>query len=333
MKNWAVVLSSALYLASCGSLPEYGDLNISGQTALPEAGNLISVTTWNIGYGALGADADFLSDGGSSVRALSRDDIQDAAIEIGRNVGAFGSQFILLQELSDAGYITRTVPVRAEIEKNLTAYSTIYWEDLGLSELSPWRVSHGMGVYGLRDISASQAYALPQEPGTILLDIKRYYAAIVTEGPIRNSDHKWILLNVHLSAFDDGGDIRRAQIKALFDFAVDQFNAGNHVVIGGDWNMRIADTDFAHTTSPDDLFWIHDFPPELLPAGWKFGVDRRTPTVRTLNKPYIAGDNFTAIIDGFVYSPNVHLREVKTADFGFEHTDHHPVTATFMAVH
>ena len=73
-------------------------------------------------------------------------------------------------------------------------------------------------------------------------------------------------------------------------------------MLGGDWNMRISDTDFAHTTADKDLFWIYDFPEDLLPDGWRFGVDERTPTVRTLHKPYVEGENYTTIIDGFAYS-------------------------------
>ncbi len=93
--------------------------------------------------------------------------------------------------------------------------------------------------------------------------------------------------------------------------------------------MRISDADFPHTTADEDLFWIYDFPQDLLPEGWQFGVDEHTPTVRTLHKPYVEGENYTAIIDGFAYSPNVRLQRITTTDLKFENSDHHPVTAEF----
>lgn len=316
----------ALVLASCGALPEYGPIGSTGPSDLPEAGRQISVTTWNVGYGALGADADFLADGGENMRALDAGTIAVATREMGHQVGAFNTQFILLQELASASFLTRNVPVRATIEDSLPEYSQAYWEDLGASP--PLQVSHGMGVYALNEI-AVRSEEIPQEPGFFFLTIKRYYAAIIGEVPIENSERNWVLINIHLSAFDKDAGVRRAQIEAVFDLAQAEYAKGNYVVIGGDWNMKISPEAFAHTTEDEDLFWVHDFPPEMLPTDWNFAHDTGTPTVRTLHKPYVEGENFTMIIDGFAYSPNVRARDVQTLDLGFEHSDHHPVTARF----
>ena len=330
MKTLSGILSAALVLTGCGNVSKFGPLEVTGNLDQPEAGQQISVTTWNVGYGALGAGADFVADGGTSFRALDVGEIRTAVAEIAREVDGFDSQFVLLQELANDSYLTRNTPVRAEIERNLTDYSAVYWEDLGVHAAPrSLRVSHGMGVYALNDVEVSKAYELPQPDGYTFLRVKRYYAAIVSEVPIRDSDRKWVVINVHLSAFDEGADVRRAQIKALFDFAESEYRKGNYVVLGGDWNMRIADTEFPHTTAEEHLFWLYDFPPKMLPAGWRFGVDRATPTVRTLHKPYVKGENYTTIIDGFAYSPNVNLRHVSTTDLEFAHSDHHPVTAVF----
>lgn len=316
----------ALLLSGCGAMPDYGPLKVTGPP-LPEASREISVTTWNVGYGALGAGADFIADGGTSMRALDAETIALAAEEIGQMAGAFGSQFILLQELANGGALTRGIPVQDVIENNLGVYSTTYWQDLGVSE--PLRTSHGMGVYGRNLIANVRSEELPQEPGYFFLNVKRYYAAMVSEVPISGSDRSWILINIHLSAFDKDAGVRRAQIAAVFELAQAEFAKGNYVVIGGDWNMKISASDFPHTTSDENLFWVFDFPNEMLPNGWRFATDDDTPTVRTLHKPYVAGENFTMIIDGFAYSPNVALRRVSTQDLGFERSDHHPVTAVF----
>ncbi|PCJ75142.1 MAG: hypothetical protein COA53_07460 [Rhodobacteraceae bacterium] len=323
------LLIVAFTLSACGNLPVYGELDVLGDAALPTAGNQISVTTWNIGYGALGADADFVADGGKHMRALDAGEIAQAVQAIGVETGNFDAQFLLFQELANASVLTRGVPVRTAIEGNLTGYSAVYWEDLGINAPKPYDISHGMGVYARADTDVTRAYELPQEPGYFFLGIKRYYAAIVTEIPIRGTDRKWVLVNLHLSAFDDGANVRRAQVEAVFEFAKSEYDKGNYVVLGGDWNMRISDVEFPHTTAKADLFWIYDFPQDLLPEGWRFGVDERTPTVRTLHKPYVEGENYTTIIDGFAYSPNVRLQRITTTDFGFENSDHHPVTAEF----
>jgi endonuclease/exonuclease/phosphatase family metal-dependent hydrolase len=320
----------AFLVAGCGNLPTYGELVVVGNANHPQAGNRISVTTWNVGYGAMGADADFVADGGDNMRALNAREIALAVQDIAQKASAFGTQFLMFQELANSSFLTRNVPVRTVIEDHLDGYSKSYWEDLGVSVApKPFQISHGMGIYGLNFIDSSSAYELPQEPKFFFLAVKRYYAAIVSEVPISGSDRKWVLMNIHLSAFDEGADVRREQIRALFDFAKSEYTKGNYVVMGGDWNMRISNNEFAHTTADKHLFWVYDFPPELLPDGWRFGVDESTPTVRTLHKPYVEGENYTAIIDGFAYSPNVRLQRVETIDLGFKNSDHHPVTAVF----
>lgn len=321
---------ATLLLVGCGTLPEYGPLDIDRPTAQTDAGHQISVTSWNVGYGALGAGADFIADGGENMRALDADTIAIATREISLQAGAFDSQFILLQELANASFLTRNIPVREVIEGNLEGYSKIYWEDLGISTApKPLQISHGMGMYARNNIEAARSEEIPQEPGYFFLNVKRYYAAMVSEVPIAGSDRAWVLINIHLSAFDKDAGVRRAQIQAVFDLAKAEYAKGNYVVVGGDWNMKISPEEFAHTTEDKNLFWVYDFPPEMLPTGWRFGVDETTPTVRTLHKPYVEGENYTMIIDGFAYSPNVRLRGVSTLDLGFEHTDHQPVTAIF----
>lgn len=93
------------------------------------------------------------------------------------------------------------------------------------------------------------------------------------------------------------------------------------MVIGGDWNLRLTPTDFPHTTAEEFQFWIRDFPQDKLPNGWNWAVDPKTPTVRTAQKPYVNGENFTFVIDGFLTSPNVRASDVSTQDFDFRFAD------------
>ena len=71
-------------------------------------------------------------------------------------------------------------------------------------------------------------------------------------------------------------------------------------MIGGDWNMRLTETDFASTSTEDALFWIHDFPKDRLPEGWQLAFDPRTPTVRTNERPFHENENYRTIIDGLL---------------------------------
>ncbi len=65
--------------------------------------------------------------------------------------------------------------------------------------------------------------------------------------------------------------------------------------------------------------------------GWDIITGPNVATVRTNERPYIKGENYTTIIDGYMVSPNVKTLSVKTIDIDFEYTDHQPVLATFSA--
>ena len=71
--------------------------------------------------------------------------------------------------------------------------------------------------------------------------------------------------------------------------------------------------------------WFQQVPAGWTPAGWQWAYDRSTPSLRATNQPYIAGENFTTVVDGFLVGPGIHIRSARTTDLGFENTDHQPV--------
>jgi hypothetical protein len=104
------------------------------------------------------------------------------------------------------------------------------------------------------------------------------------------------------------------------------------VVLAGDWNFQIAETNFPNTTEERFLFWLFPFPQDALPQGWRIGADASVPSVRTNYQPYVAGENYITTIDGLIVSPNVEIKSIAGVDLGFEHTDHQPVRARVRAI-
>ena len=314
-----------------GNPPKYGELDIA-RADQPMAGDKLQLTTWNIGYGALGARANFAADGGNDLRALSRAEIEAAVKAIAEEVKKFGSDILLLQELANPNWLTRQVPVLGQIDDALKSYASSFWEGLRLPYVPKWlNLSHGMGVFSQKLITDMQAYRLQTESGSIFAGIKKHYAKIVSRLPIDGSDREWVVINVHLSAFDKGAKVRQEQIGEVFDMANIEYQRGNYVVIGGDWNMRLVAKEFPHETRGTNNFIAPDFPVEKLPKGWQIVADDSVPTVRALHRPYEFGVNNTSIIDGFAFSPNVSLVDIAAKDMAFKHTDHHPVTGVFQA--
>lgn len=323
-----VVATVIVFLANRWQSPRYGGIAFTGTAAQRAAGDSLQVVTWNVGYGSLGAGADFVADGGSSIRALDRRSIVTAVDAVGETLAHLDADLVLLQEMAGASFVTRGVDVTAGVLQPLSGYRIASWEDFATTLLPPpLKISHGMMT--LERIAAPEctAHPLPQEPGFRLGMLKKHYGALVTRIPLADG-REWTIMNIHLSAFDDGGAVRARQVAAVLKLALAEYRRGAHVVVGGDWNMRLTATSFPHDTETKYLSWIHDFPRETVPEGWTFGLDPSVPSVRTLHRPYEAGVNYVTIVDGFLVSPNVAIERVETADLGFRHTDHHPVLAS-----
>lgn len=59
--------------------------------------------------------------------------------------------------------------------------------------------------------------------------------------------------------------------------------------------------------------------------GWNWGIDPTIPSSRSLKTTYTKGQNFECVIDGFLLSPNIKIKNVLTHDLGFQFSDHNPI--------
>ena len=64
------------------------------------------------------------------------------------------------------------------------------------------------------------------------------------------------------------------------------------------------------------------------PDLWQWCYDPEVPTARSNERPYIPGESYQTIIDGFLVSPNLEVTEVSAYNLGYLHSDHHPVAVT-----
>jgi len=291
----------------------------------------ISVASWNLGYAGLGAESDFFADGGSMSRAPSQQAAENNLDGIVHQLGEMDVDVLLLQEVSGPSYLNRGMDLVGAISSGMPEAWLGYLTEIDPPFLPLWiRPRLGKAIVSQSVPDQSIAYSLPGDGGRILGIIKRHYSAqtVILNNP---SGPDWAIINIHLSAFDEGGEARFRQLEAVFDLGRTLEDEGYNVVIGGDWNLRLADTDFANTTGEQYLFWLHDFPEEKLPAGWQIVIDPAMPTVRTNERPYRSGENYTTIIDGFIVSPGVDVVAVEGLDLGFQHADHQPVVARFRA--
>jgi endonuclease/exonuclease/phosphatase family metal-dependent hydrolase len=163
----------------------------------------------------------------------------------------------------------------------------------------------------------------------------------VSRLPIEGSDHDLVIVNVHLSAYDDG-TMRVQEMAALRTLVESEYAEGNYVIVGGDFNQTFpgaVETSATDTEGADYLYDLKD--PNLWEAfemdadwvtenGWKFGIDLDLdhPTCRLLNQPYDAlnrANNQYYLIDGFIVSPNINIVSVEIVEQDFLYSDHNPV--------
>jgi endonuclease/exonuclease/phosphatase family metal-dependent hydrolase len=306
-------------------------VNLTNRAGLPDkAGNEISISTWNLGYAGLGSASDFIKDGGTRMFPPSRDAVRGNLAGIVETASHLDVDVALFQEVAGDTPLNYWISVDRALARLMGDRQYWFRHDVSTWGVPrPLRLKHGSVIASRVTARRAEIAPLPQESDPMLGLVVRLYALQVVAVASTDGGPDWVIVNLHLSAFDDGAHLRLEQLRAVFDFAEAKYRLGNRVILGGDWNMILMHTDFESTTPDEFLDWIHDLPRDWVPEDWTIAVDPARPTVRTLYKPYVPGENFTSIIDGFIVSPNVEVVEVETRETGFVHSNHAPVIARF----
>lgn len=260
------------------------------------SGEIVKVLSFNTGYAGLGDNADFFMDGGKAVKSTDEARMRENMDEIAAIIAESNADFTLLQEVDENS--SRTYSVN-QVES--------YIQKTGQS-----------GAFALN-------YSCPFSWPVSTANLKR--CMLVTRVPIGGSDKELVLVNLHLEAYDDG-EGKAAQTEALFTTLLEEYNKGNYVIAGGDFNQTFPGGFEAFPTL-DSTTWVPGtLGEEFLPdGGWRFSYDVSEPTCRLLNQPYDPNSDLTQhyVIDGFILSPNVEEVSVKTVNYDFHAADHNPV--------
>ncbi|MFF2907329.1 endonuclease/exonuclease/phosphatase family protein [Paenibacillus sp. NPDC057934] len=337
----ALVLALGCFLVYV-TVTDYKPAEVTPLTVFNNSGSVLQqgqplqVTTFNIGYAGLDAGQDFFMDGGSMARSSSKAQTVNNLEQITSFLKTSTSDIYLLQEVDVKSSRSYKVNEVSYITSEMPDYSHVF----ALNYLTPWvplPVLHPMGSVqsGLLTLakpkSSSQLrYDLPGKESWPYQLFELDRAFIESRFPVDNGK-ELVILNVHLSAYDKGGHIRKQQLEYLSAYIEKESQHGNYLIIGGDWNHTLPGTDSElFETTQGWPAWLQPFPADFLPEGFHWAVDHATPSVRTLDVPYSEGVNFRAVIDGFLVSPNVEVTVVQGQELNFANSDHNPVTAQFV---
>ena len=112
----------------------------------------------------------------------------------------------------------------------------------------------------------------------------------------------------------------------LYEYSIKEYEKGNYVVIGGDFNQCPPNFPPFSLSPVKKLDWNPlNMNPGLFPEDWLCIYDPIIPTQRAMNVPYDGLHNFRTIIDYFLVSPNVEVLKVKGIHQEFAFSDHQPV--------
>lgn len=289
----------------------------------------IDLLTWNIGYSGLSKDMDFFYDGGKKVRP-EKDIVErniNGVIDYLKTCDTV--EYILLQEVDKRSKRSYKINQFDLIAKNFPNY----WSYFGMNYdvfFVPVPVTEPMGSVrsGLQTLSMQKPksvyrysfpgnYAFPKN----LFMLDRCFMVNTYE---LDNGKDFLVINTHNSAYDDG-TLRARQMQYLKKFLLNEYQKGNYIIVGGDWNQSPPDFEPEYTEDVFDEVNLTRLDSEYLPSDWKWAFDGKVPTNRRVMIPYKRGETPTTVIDFFLVSPNILVHDVRSVDMEFEYSDHQPV--------
>lgn len=295
-------------------------------------GDSLTVMTWNIGYGALGSDADFFMDGGSGVNTATEEQVQQHMAEIQSRVEQTDPDVVFFQEVDLDSTRSHHVNEADYLVNGLSGYNSSFAYNFKVLfvpyPLPPIGEVNG-GILTISRIPVASAARIqlpcPFSYPIRVANLKR--CLMVSRIPLAESDRELVLVNLHLEAYDDG-EGKAAQTAQLRELLEEEAAKGNYVIAGGDFNQSFSNIDISMYPQQPELWAPAMIDVEDFSKDWSFWMDNSVPTCRSLDQPFDGADAESFqyyMIDGFITSGNIMVESVETQDMGFENSDHNPV--------
>ena len=303
----------------------------TGENASLAVGDSVTVLSWNVGYGGLGKDSDFFMDGGKDSKSADRETVGRYLEGIHRTIVDQDPDLVLLQEVDTDSSRTYGIDERGLLAQGMSSqtfafnyscpFVPIPMPPIGKVHSGLFTMTNGVEIERAERISLPCPFTWP----TRVANLKR--CLLVSYLPVAGSDKQLVLVNLHLEAYDDG-EGKVAQTNQLREFITAEYEKGNYVIAGGDFNQVFPGSLARYPNTHPENWEPGVLDANLLPDGWALAYDLRTPTCRLLNQPYDPSDTVGTqyyVIDGLIVSPNLTVKSVETIDAQFENSDHNPV--------
>ena len=348
-KWWQKILQGILFIVLFGlllfagvllvlTLTEYKPkatekVSIHGQATKEIApGDAITVMTWNIGYGALGDNADFFMDGGTKVKTATKNRVNSNMAGIVSEIKKVNPDVAFFQEADQNSDRSYRIDETKIITQKTTGYENTYATNYRVLFI-PYpvppigKVSAGiltLSSYPQMTASRKQLpcpFSWPERLG----NLKR--CLMVNRVKVKGTDKELVFVNLHLEAYDSGAG-KKAQTKMLRELLETEAEKGNYVIAGGDFNQTFSNVDKSAYPECKGTWHAGLLDASVFDDSLSLIMDNTVPSCRSLDKAYAGADKDSFqyyLIDGFIVSSNVTVQSVKNQDLSFKNSDHNPV--------
>lgn len=294
------------------------------------AGGSLSILTYNTGYAGLDETEDFFMDGGTEVQPDSKEQVESNLSGISDLLKEQDADVYFLQEVdrdSKRSYHLDEMDYYENALGKSGAFACNFKCDFVPYPLPPiGKVESGLVSVTDFMVSDASRISLPESFTWPVKTCNLKRCMLEMRLPVEGEDAELVLINFHLEAYDDG-EGKIAQSKMLAEKLEEEYQKGNYVIAGGDFN-QVFDIMADKYPAIDKEGWVPGVISEdSLPEHFSFAVDGTYPTCRLLNKPY-TGDYKTSqvyVLDGFIVSDNLEVKNVGVINTDFKHADHQPV--------
>lgn len=308
---------------------------------------MYTAVTYNIGFGAYGPEYSFFMDTGEMQdgtltagkygKAISKASVKANTKGAAGELEKLDADFMLLQEVDVDADRSYHINQKEELIERFSDYGNVFANNFHSAYLFyPFSDPHGAVEAGLLNFSRykiaeakRRSYPVDNSFVTKFTDLDRCFA--VMRLPVEGGK-ELALINSHMSAYDEGGRIRAQQLELLNSVMEEEYQAGNYVIVGGDFNHALGEA-VAEGFPTEQKFpaWVSILTQEEMAEGVAIQQAENeldVPTCRGADLPYTKGVNFTTVVDGFLVSDNVKAT-AENIDTDFGYSDHNPVLLRF----
>ncbi len=345
-----LITSGLIYLQI--NYTRIGDINLDINNNQENILNLdedYTISTHNIGFGAYDRDYSFFMNKGLTLdgevrqglygRAVSKENAiknTNGVLEIAEYLN---TDFMLLQEIDTKSTRSYNVNQVELFENKFDNYTSVFGSNFHSGYMPyPLHDMHGIVNSGILllskyNVESANRIELPVTTAffTKFFDLDR--CLTLSRIKIDGTTAQLVIINCHMSAYDEGGVYRALQLELLCNLLETEYSKGNYVIVGGDYNHNIANANFPTLKETPD--WVTPLSNDDLPDNYSIQASDLAPTVRDSDSPYLAGETFTSVVDGFIVSDNIEVSLITNIitmneiDINFLYSDHNAVKLQF----